>query len=139
MTRHKSESSETMPGGARPGKAKPLEAVAQLHGLLRDARSRLTAPTPENLEECQRRLEQAADMLRRVQTTTPSGDRQRDLAVRSRLQGLRAEISRVAVLLDGAAAFHAGWMQLAASMATGYTADGTPAAPETGRRLWMEV
>lgn len=126
-------------GDARPHEEDSAAIVGQLQALLRDARARLTAPTWQNLDECRRRLDQAADALRRLGTVTPTGDRKRDLALRTRLQDLRAEISRVAVLLDGAAAFHAGWMRQAASMVAGYTAGGTPAPPETGRRLWMEV
>jgi hypothetical protein len=61
------------------------------------------------------------------------------VALAGPLASLRAEIGRVAMLLDSAAAFHVGWMHLAACMMSGYTADGTPAAPETGRRVSLEI
>jgi hypothetical protein len=43
------------------------------------------------------------------------------------------------MLLDSAAAFHAGWMQRAGSMVSGYTDKGTPALPEGRRRVILEI
>jgi len=99
----------------------------------------LTAPTVETVDECRTRLEETADALVRLRTALPSHDRKKDAALRALLLSLRAEINRVALLLDSAAAFHAGWMRRAASMAGGYTDRGTPSPTDAGRRLWTEV
>jgi len=117
----------------------PAVTVNRLHAMVRDARSLLVAPTPENLDECRRRVDQAVNLLRQLQTDLPSGDLKRDSSLRAPLGELRAEIARLHILLDGAAAFHTGWVRLAASMVAGYTADGTPGQPEPARRVWMEV
>jgi hypothetical protein len=74
-----------------------------------------------------------------LQSSLPSGDSSRDGALAAHLASLRTEIAGVQILLDGAAAFYAGWMRLAASMFSGYTANGNPAPPETGRRVLVEV
>jgi hypothetical protein len=117
----------------------PAAAAKQLEAMVRDARRMLTAPTPEILDECCHRLAEAAGVLRQLQTGLPSGDAKRDAALRALLGDLRAEIARLTILLDGAAAFHNGWVRLAASMVAGYTAEGTPAQPETAPRVMLEV
>jgi hypothetical protein len=124
---------------SQPKAADPEAAVRQLQAMVRKARMRLTAPTIENLDDCRGRLEQAIGLLRQLQTGLPSGDPKRDAALRAPLGELRAEIARVNILLDGAAAFHTGWVRLAASMVAGYKADGNPAQPESIRNVWLEV
>ncbi len=117
----------------------PASGLRRVQEMVRDARALLVAPTPENLEECRRRVDEAVNVLRQLQSGLPSGDLKRDSALCAPLGELRAEIARLHVLLDGAAAFHTGWVRLAASMVAGYTADGTPGTPEPKRRVWMEV
>lgn len=117
----------------------PSATVKQLQERVRQARAQLISPTPENLDECRRRLDEAVNQLRQLQTLLPSGDFRRDSSLRAPLGELRAEIARLNILLDGAAAFHTGWVRLAASMVAGYTADGTPGQPEPARRVWLEV
>jgi hypothetical protein len=117
----------------------PSETVKQLREMVRQARAQLISPTPENLDECRRRLDEAVKQLRELQTALPSGDFRRDSSLRAPLGELRAEIGRLNILLDGAAAFHTGWVRLAASMVAGYTADGSPGQPEPARRVWLEV
>jgi hypothetical protein len=124
---------------SQPQAADPEAAVRQLQAMVREARMRLTAPTIENLDDCRGRLEEAISLLRQLQTGLPSGNPQRDTALRAPLGELRAEIARVNILLDGAAAFHTGWVRLAASMVAGYKADGNPAQPESIRNVWLEV
>jgi hypothetical protein len=119
--------------------ADPTEAVRELQAMVREARARLIAPTLENLDDCRGRLDQAIALLRELRTGLPSGDPKRDAALRAPLGELRAEIARVTILLDGAAAFHTGWVRLAASMVAGYKADGNPAQPESIRRICLEV
>lgn len=113
--------------------------VQLLQETVRQARAQLISPTPENLDECRRRLDDAVLLLRRLQTALPSGNLRRDSSLRAPLGELRAEIARLNILLDGAAAFHTGWVRLAASMIAGYTADGTPGQPEPARSVWLEV
>jgi len=126
----------------RAGHLPPLDpeaTVKQLQQAVREARAQLISPTPENLDECRRRVEEAVNVLRQVQTGLSSGNFRRDSSLRAPLGELRAEIARLNILLDGAAAFHTGWVRLAASMVAGYTADGTPGQPEPARRVWLEV
>jgi hypothetical protein len=117
----------------------PEATVKQLQDAIRQARAQLISPTPENLDECRRRVDEAVNVLRQLQTGLPTGDFRRDSSLRAPLGKLRAEIARLNILLDGAAAFHTGWVRLAASMVAGYTADGTPGQPEPERRVWLEV
>jgi len=125
--------------GDSPQLLDPVATVKQLQETVREARAQLVSPTPENLDECRRRVDQAVNLLRQLQTGLPSGDFRRDSSLRAPLGELRAEIARLNILLDGAAAFHTGWVRLAASMVAGYTADGTPGQPEPARRVWLEV
>src|SRR5579863_4515200 len=97
----------------------PSATARQLQEIVRQARAQLISPTPENLDECRRRLDEAVNQLRHLQTLLPSGDFRRDSSLRAPLGELRAEIARLNILLDGAAAFHTGWVRLAASMVAG--------------------
>jgi hypothetical protein len=124
---------------AKPPEGDAAAAVRQLHAMVRDARMRLTAPTVENLDDCRRRLDEAAEAFGKLQAALPSRDPKHDAALSAPLGALRAEIARVAILLDGAAAFHTGWMRRAACMVSGYGADGTPAQPEARRRVLLEI
>jgi len=110
-----------------------------LHAMVREARTLLTNPTNESLEACRSRLDEAVSALGRLRSSLPSGDLSRDRALAAPLGALRSEIAGVQILLDGAAAFYTGWMRLASSMASGYTADGSPAQPETGCRVLVEA
>ena len=117
----------------------PEATVKQLQEMVRDARLQLISPTPQNLSDCRLRVDEAVNLLRQLQTGLPSGDMRRDSSLRAPLGELRAEITRLNTLLESAAAFHTGWVRLAASMVAGYTADGTPGQPEPARRVWLEV
>jgi hypothetical protein len=116
-----------------------MAAVQELQGMVRDVRTRLTSPTIENLDDCRRRLDEAVKALEQLQTKLPTGHGARATALRAPLGALRSEIAAIAILLDGAAAFYTGWMRLASSMASGYTADGTPPPAEAQRRVSVEV
>jgi hypothetical protein len=113
--------------------------VRQLQAVVRDARERLTSPTIENLDYCRCRMDEAAEAFRQLQSTMPAGGRKPDAALSASLGELRAEIARVGIMLDSAAAFHAGWMQRSGSMVSGYTDKGTPALPESSRRVILEI
>lgn len=116
----------------------PASVVRALQSVVRDARERLTDPTIENLDDCRGRLEEAAEALGQLQASLRGGDCKRD-ALALPLGKLRGEIAQLSILLDGAAAFHTGWVRLAASMVSGYTADGNPAAPDFCSRVVLEV
>jgi len=116
-----------------------MAAVQHLQGMVRDARALLTDPTVANLNDCRSRLEEAVQALHELQTRLSSGNFRRATALRAPLGALRADIARLSMLLDSAAAFHAGWVQLAASLVAGYTAKGTPGQPEPSRSVWLEV
>jgi hypothetical protein len=107
--------------------------------MVREARAQLIDPTAGNLNDCRGRLDEVAGALRKLLAGLPNGGQTHHVALAVPLASLRGEIGRVAMLLDSAAAFHVGWMHLAACMMSGYTADGTPAAPETGRRVSLEI
>jgi hypothetical protein len=117
----------------------PVTSVRQLLAVVHEAGTRLAVPNAQAINECRDRLDEAAELLQNLGIAMPGGDRKRDAALRSLLKALRVEVNHVAILLDSAAAFHAGWMYRAASMVAGYTAGGSPALPEAGRRLWLEA
>jgi len=126
-------------GGA--GRLDPNAAarVRELHALVQEARTLLTNPTSESLDACRSRLEEAVNALGSLQSSLRGGDLSRDRALAAPLGALRSEIAGVQILLDGAAAFYTGWMRLASSLASGYTADGSPAPAETACRLLVEA
>ena len=117
----------------------PAAVVGQLHAMVREARAQLVDPTAGNVDDCRRRLDEVASALRKLLARLPNGGQKHQVTLAEPLASLRAEIGRVAMLLDSAAAFHMGWMHLAACMVSGYTADGTPAMPETARRVLLEI
>jgi hypothetical protein len=122
-------------GGQMP---QPAALIGHLHAMVREAQTPLLDPTAENLDDCRGRLDEVTSALRKLVAGLPGSDPQQDAALAKPLASLRAEIGRVAILLDSAAAFHVGWMHLAACMVSGYTADGT-SAPEHARRVLLEV
>ena len=99
----------------------------------------LTNPTAETLDVCRMRLEKAINGLARLQRSLPSGDSSRDRALAAPLGALQTEVAGVQILLDSAAAFYTGWMRRAASMFSGYTANGNPVPPEPGHRVLVEA
>jgi hypothetical protein len=116
-----------------------MGAVAHFQRVVRHASQLLTEPTVVNLDDCRGRIEEAVIAMHRLQASMPSGNFKQDATLRRALGGLRADITLLTILLDGAAAFHSGWVRLAASMVAGYTAAGTPGQPELSRSVWLEV
>jgi hypothetical protein len=117
----------------------PAGAVRELRAMVREAQTLLTNPTAETLDGCRIRLKEAVNALGRLQSSLPSGDSSQDRALAQPLGALRTEIAGVQILLDNARSFYTGWMRLAASMGSGYTANGSPAPPETGCRVLVEA
>ena len=119
--------------------AEPAAMIRQLHAMVNEARAPLLDPTAGSLNECRERLNEVAVGLRALLAGLPASEPKRKAALAEPMRALRAEIGRVAMLLDSAAAFHTGWMHMAACMVSGYTANGSPATPEPGRRVSLEV
>ena len=113
--------------------------VSRLHSLLHEAHADVIDPSVENLNACHSRLNHAADQLRHLQMAIARDKTKCDSAVSGPLRALRSEITRVAILLDSAAAFHTGWLCLSRSMTAGYSADGTPAQLEPACRVALEI
>ena len=132
-----SDPANTLKFGGQP--SEPAAAIRQLRAMVRDARAPLLDPTAGNLDACRERLNEVASALQKLLAGLPQGDPRQNMALAAPLASLRTEIGRVAMLLDSAAAFHVGWMHLAACMVSGYTANGTPATPEPSRRVSLEV
>jgi len=122
-------------GGQPP---EPAALIRQLRAAVCEARAQLIYPTAGNLDECRERLNEVASALRTWLAGLPGSEPKR-MELAEPVAALRAEIGRVAMLLDSAAAFHMGWMHMAACMVSGYTANGTPATPEPSRRVSLEV
>ena len=128
--------------GARKGSGQtnePAVVIGQLHAMVREAGMQLIDPTADNVDNCGGRLDEVANALRKLLAGLPNAGQEHNVALAEPLASLRAEIGRVAMLLDTAAAFHMGWMHRAACMVSGYTADGMPATPETARRVSLEI
>ena len=113
--------------------------IRRLHSLLQEAHAQVIDPSIENLNACHTRLNHAADGLRQLQMGIARDRTKRDASLSGLLGALRSEITRVAILLDSAAAFHTGWLCLSSSLAFGYSADGTPAQPEPTPRVALEI
>jgi hypothetical protein len=113
--------------------------IRRLHCLLQEAHADVIDPSIENLNACDCRLNHAADQLRQLQMGIARDRTTRDASLSGSLGALRSEITRVAILLDSAAAFHTGWLCLSSSLASGYSADGSPAQLEPTPRVALEI
>jgi hypothetical protein len=85
----------------------------------------LLRPSPEVLDECAFRCQQAAAELASCLPHLHSArGRPKALAAAQRLQ---AAIRSARLLLENAAAFHDGWRAILGAMSGGYTCQGEPA------------
>jgi len=135
--RGQQESAGALKFGGQP--PEPAAIIRQLRAMVHDARAPLIDPTAGNLDKCRERLDEVAGALQKLLAGMPGSEPRHNVALAAPLASLRAEIGRVAMLLDSAASFHVGWMHMAACMVSGYTANGTPATPEPSRRVSLEV
>lgn len=124
---------------ATAGPLDPVAMVAQFLGKVREARGILSNPTADNLDECRRKLDVVAAEFQQSQALFPNVDLSGRTVLAAELGKLRAEIMRIAILLDGASGFYRGWIRLVGSMASGYTASGTPAPLETRGQVLLEI
>jgi len=113
--------------------------ILRLQNVLREARMQLIGASVENLDNCQCQVSDAADQLRQLQMAIGREKKKRAAGLSAPLRDLRAEITYIAILLDSAAAFHTGWVRLARSLSSGYSAGGTPVHPEAARRVALEM
>lgn len=111
--------------------------LTEVREHLRRAHSRLEDPSVEQVDQCRRELEEAVALLQGVPDLLPAGHRVSRVRFLAAAQGVRRELVRVRALLESAAAFHLGWRNLRASLVSGYTAQGVPAAlPGSPRVSW---
>jgi hypothetical protein len=129
----------SVPASDRPLSGDLAANIRQLHILLQESHARVIDPSVENLNACHSRLNQAVDELRHLQVAIARDKTKCNSAVTGPLGALRSEITRVAILLDSAAAFHSGWLCLSRSLVAGYSADGSPAQLEPTPRVALEV
>jgi len=103
-----------------------------LAGQLNSARTQLdlastllARPSPEALESCSGVLEEAGRQLAQYEPVLAhfAGD----AALRQQARLLRRSYERAARLLQGAADFHLGWLQIRGAMSGGYTKTGESA------------
>jgi hypothetical protein len=129
----------SIPASDRPLSGDLAADIRYLHSLLQEARARVIDPSVENLNACQSRLNQAVEELRHLQAAITRHKTKCDSTVTGQLGALRSEITRVAILLDSAAAFHSGWLCLCTSLAAGYSASGTRVQLEPTPRVALEI
>src|SRR6476659_1186839 len=96
----------SVPASDRPLSGDLAANIRQLHILLQESHARVIDPSVENLNACHSRLNQAVDELRHLQVAIARDKTKCNSAVTGPLGALRSEITRVAILLDSAAAFH---------------------------------
>lgn len=99
---------------------------------VRGARVLLEKATAANLDECRPLLERAAASMRDLRPEAG------DDVLGQDLDGLRREVSALARLLEAAARFHLGRLQVLVEASGGYSANGGPAAVEPERHAWCE-
>ncbi|MBI1789675.1 MAG: hypothetical protein HYR60_19245 [Acidobacteria bacterium] len=106
----------------------PATSLATARSMLESAEQLLIQPTARALQEFEQRLATAAELLRRVQSCLTPGD---SALLDSALQ-LRQTASRVALLLERAGEFHAGWLARLTELLGDYSALGRQAQRLSG-------
>jgi hypothetical protein len=96
------------------------ERLAQARSEVEQVRRLLLDPTPAAVAQCAGHLAEAAGALGALQRDLPEGQTWR---LKPDLRSLRRELDRAGKLLEGAAAWQAGWARIVAS-AGGYTQSG---------------
>jgi hypothetical protein len=106
----------------------PLELV--LTGV-RQARQLILDASPRSLDQCVPMLEQARAGLEALR------DQAAEDETRPKTR-LLVDLRQIGSLLDNAAGFYLGWIQLRGCLTGGYSADGGPAPLEPNRRVSVE-
>ncbi|MCL5746471.1 MAG: hypothetical protein M1541_21495 [Acidobacteria bacterium] len=99
---------------------------------VRGVRALLERATAANLDECRPLLERAAASMRGLRPEAGGDELRQDL------DGLRREVGVTARLLEAAARFHLGRLQVLVEESGGYSAGGGPASVEPERHAWCE-
>jgi hypothetical protein len=106
-----------------------LERVRQARGSLAKVRAKLLRPSVEAMESCAGDVAKAVEHLQRVEAGLKSSSRRplmAERAVRTEIEGMRAELKQVNDLLAGAGKFYQGWARLMSGGADDAPANYTP-------------
>ncbi|MFB3776046.1 MAG: hypothetical protein ACE141_00510 [Bryobacteraceae bacterium] len=109
-------------------------AGAAVSGAMRMA----SQPTPEALDNCAAELARARRHLEDLTTAPAPAEAAGRSSVRTGLEQLNRSLVRLRNLLDNAAGYWAGWIQLRDAMAAGYTGQGEAAQVPRPGRLSLE-
>jgi hypothetical protein len=106
----------------------PEEKLDSVGATLAQAVRLLSTPSPPALDRSEALLIEARDLLESASGDTRFTDPRSRQRLRGRLEELQGRLRNLAVLLDSAMGFHAGWIRVKNSLAGGYTAQGEPSA-----------
>jgi hypothetical protein len=113
----------------------PLELV--LTGV-RQARQLILDASPRSLDQCVPMLEQARAGLEALRDQAAQDETRPKTRLLVDLSKLQRDLAQIGSLLDNAAGFYLGWIQLRGCLTGGYSADGGPAPLEPNRRVSVE-
>jgi hypothetical protein len=97
----------------------------------------LTSPTAEALDSCSALMEAVGELL--MDGHARIAEAQRDPAALEAAWSVRRAFLRAVKLLEGAAAFHTGWVAIRGSITGGYTSRGEPAQVLHPGRISIEA
>ncbi len=112
------------------------DPIRQAQAAVDAARMLLLAPSLKSINASALQLERVATLLTAVQAGLRVRPAQPGVA--KKLANLGHSLGRVALLLENAAAFQAGWSQQLALTLGGYTAAGEPAAQKPHATVSVE-
>jgi hypothetical protein len=95
-----------------------------------EASKSLLAPSPESLDECALRLQEATKTVAQCACRLGKEEGALDEA-----RQLKREVQRTRILLNAAMEFYSQWNRRLGAMTGGYTPAGEPATPNHGCRL----
>jgi hypothetical protein len=98
-----------------PAEASELARIREARRIVERMWDRLLHPTFESVEDSAADLSQAAECIRRLDTTSPAWQGKQRQALEAEVIGLRRAIGSVQALLVNAGKFYAGWARLLAS------------------------
>ncbi len=116
------------------------DELGQAQAAAESARRLLVFPSVANLDQSRSHLEQACASLKELARTSDPSAAGRGSDMIARLRALQLTGRRVAVLVEGAASFQAGWLRVVSDLAAtgGYTPEGQPAPQLAPRSLSIE-
>lgn len=96
----------------------------------------LLSPTPQQLDQSAAHLTAATTLLTACRDAAHHSSASERIRAQEPVRRLGHSLKRARDLLESAAAFHAGWIQLLGTCCAGYTGQGTPAAVQHASRLF---